>query len=184
MNEIWKPIPFYEGIYEASDKGKIRTCEGKTTWTELHGERKWKQKVLKQKNDRNGYKRVSLWKEGECKDWLVHRLILLAFEGENKNKKIVNHIDGNHSNNHLDNLEWCTYKENLIHAYENKLNESPDPIILFNSNTQEMNYFYSKSKASEFLAKNTGYISNVLKSGVSEVDEYRIFVLPNNSKGD
>lgn len=182
MEEKWLEVPGYEGIYEVSDLGKVRSSKDKVTKSKLHGDRVWQQRILRQKTDKKGYKRVDLWKKKQNKTYLVHRLVMLAFIGEDKNKPYVNHIDGNPSNNYLENLEWCTSQENLLHAYENRLNESPDPIILFNSNTQEMNYFYSKSKASEFLGRNNGYVSNLLKSGVSEVDEYRIFVLPNNSK--
>ena len=67
--EKWKAIPEYEGIYEASDLGKIRTADGKTTWTDRHGARHWKQRILKQKwrrrqNGRRSDARVCLWKDG------------------------------------------------------------------------------------------------------------------------
>lgn len=54
--ETWKDIPDYEGIYEVSDKGRVRTTENKITYSELHGERKWKQRILKQKSDPGGHK--------------------------------------------------------------------------------------------------------------------------------
>ena len=185
MSEKWLDIPGYEGVYEVSNLGKVRSSKDKTTKSKIHGTRVWKQRILRQKTDKGGYKRVSLWKAKQEKTWLVHRLVMLAFVGENSEKRFVNHIDGNPSNNYLENLEWCTSRENLMHAYENRLNKSPDPIILFNLNTKEMHYFYSKSKASSFLGRNHGYISNLLKSDISEIDEYKIFVLPNNSsKGD
>ena len=77
--EEWKEIPGYEKLYEASTYGNIRTCEGKVTRTERHGERLWKQRVLKQKTDKGGYKRVSLWKDGRGKTHLVHRLVSSTF---------------------------------------------------------------------------------------------------------
>ena len=68
MEEIWKAIPNYEGIYEASSFGRIRTCEGKTTFTKRHGIRHWKQRILKPKGETyaTGY-RVSLWKNRKKK---------------------------------------------------------------------------------------------------------------------
>lgn len=174
--EQWRDIPEYEGIYEVSNFGRVRSSKDKTTKSALHGERKWKQRILKQKTDKGGYKRVSLWKNKISKDFLVHRLVLLAFGSNPDNKPSVNHIDGNPSNNHLDNLEWVTPKENLIHAFENRLNESADPVILYDTINKEVIYFYSKSQASQFLGRNKGYISGVLKQGENSVDNYEIFV--------
>jgi len=59
MNEAWKEITGYEGLYEISNLGRVRTAKDKTTYSEKHGKRTWKQRTLKQKTDKNGYKRVS-----------------------------------------------------------------------------------------------------------------------------
>ena len=58
--EIWKDVVGYEGIYEVSNKGKVRTHKNKTTYTEKHGVRKWEQRILKQKSDKHNSKRVTL----------------------------------------------------------------------------------------------------------------------------
>ena len=83
MAELWKDIPGYEGIYQASTLGNIRTCEDKTTHTERHGIRHWKQRTLKQKKCRNSKgridARVSLWKDGKERTWLVSRLVGLTW---------------------------------------------------------------------------------------------------------
>lgn len=176
MDEIWVPVANYEGIYDVSSLGKIRTAKGKTTKTNYHGERKWKQRTLKQKTDKNGYKRVSLWKDGKETTELVHRLVLISFLGINKEKIYVNHIDGNPSNNYLTNLEWCTSQENLIHAFKHRLNKSPEPIILLNLNTFDSLYFISKAEASKFLGRSHGFVSASLKKGINTIDEYEIFV--------
>ncbi|API89403.1 HNH endonuclease [Marinilactibacillus sp. 15R] len=176
--EKWKPILGYEGIYEVSNKGKVRSSKDKTTSSVLRGERKWKQRILRLKTDKNGYKRVTLWKNKTRKDFLVHRLVALTFITEVNGKNNINHIDGNPSNNYVENLEWCNHKENLIHAFKKGLNKSPDPIVLLNINTHETKYFYSKAEASRFLNRNHGFISRLVKEGLSEVDEYMIFVKP------
>jgi hypothetical protein len=173
--EVWKDVVGYEEIYEVSTKGRVRSAKDKTTKSKLHGVRKWQQRILKQKTDKNGYKRVNLWKKGNYKTLLVHRLVADAFIKPADGKEYVNHVDGNPSNNYVENLEWCDHSENLIHAYENRLNQSPDPIILYNTITKEMKYFYGKAEASRFLGRNHGYISNLLKKGEAEVDEYEIF---------
>lgn len=177
MNEIaWKDIPEYEGIYEISSNGIVRTSKNKTTYTEMHGVRKWKQRELKQKTDHDGYKKVSLWKEGKNKDFLVHRLVALAFLKKQNGKNIINHKDCNPSNNSVDNLEWCNYSENLLHAYENRLNQSNDRIILLHIKTNEPIVFKSKAEASLFLGKNKGYVSNIIIQGKKTIGDYEIFV--------
>ncbi|MEI5991410.1 hypothetical protein A5881_002945 [Enterococcus termitis] len=175
MEEIWKPIQGYQGIYEVSSKGKVKTSVGKKTYSSLHGVRTWKPRILKLKTDKNGYKRVTLWKNKSGKDFLVHRLVANAFIELKEGKDYVNHIDGNPSNNYAENLEWVNHSENLIHAFENRLNKSPDPIVLYNTSTKEVKYFYSKAKASEFLGRGHGYLSGIMKNGERFVDEYEIF---------
>jgi hypothetical protein len=75
-----------------------------------------KPRILRQNNIR-GYKRVVLCKGGIKKQWMVHRLVALQFIPNTENKPQINHIDGNPSNNKVDNLEWCTISENAIHAF-------------------------------------------------------------------
>lgn len=178
--EEWRAVADYEGIYEVNSKGEVRSAKGKTTESVLHGTRVWKQRILKQKTDKNGYKRVSLWKRKTSKDFLVHRLVAVAFINKVDGKECINHIDGNPSNNQAENLEWCNHRENLIHAFENRLNKSPDPIVLRNMNTNELHYFYSKSEASKFLGRNNGFVSGVVKKGRCEIDEFEVFSKPVN----
>lgn len=173
--EIWKEIPGYEGVYEVSDFGRVRSSKNKTTKSIRSGERKWKQRILRLKTDKNGYKRISLWKNKQPKDFLVHRLVAMAFISKVEGKDYINHIDGQPSNNHVQNLEWCDHRENLMHAFENRLNKNAQPIILYNLNTKEMHYFISKAEAGRFLGRNHGFISRIIKEGIKEVDEYLIF---------
>lgn len=80
-----------------------------------------KGKVLKPKIDKYGYKTIVLTKNGIRKNYTVHRLVALAYLDNNDNKKTVNHIDGNKLNNDVDNLEWCTEKENQRHKWDSGL---------------------------------------------------------------
>lgn len=171
----WKDVTGYEGIYEASTDGQIRTKEGKTTYTEKHGIRKWKSRVLKQKVGKDKCHRVSLWKEGKEKTWLVHRLIALTFLEKPINKDYVNHMDGNRSNNLLENLEWCNHTENNNHAFDNDLMTTNKKIVLRNKITNELFYFRSQSKASLYLGYSDKYISSQLLKGKFEIDDYEIF---------
>lgn len=79
-------------------------------------------KILKQE-DLDGYKRVCIYSSGKRVKILVHRLVAMLFVDNPDNKKQVNHVDGNKSNNHYLNLEWCTNSENITHASLNGLNK-------------------------------------------------------------
>ena len=173
-NIIWKEVVGYEGIYEVSNNGEVRTKEGKTTFTKRHGVRKWKQRILKQKIDKENSCRVSLWKDGKEKTWLVHRLVALAFIPMIESKNYINHKDGNRLNNHVYNLEWCNHTENNNHAFDNDLISTGQSIKLVNVKTNEEHVFRSKAKASLFIGKSHGYISAILKKGLKEVNGYKI----------
>lgn len=179
--ENWKDIPSYEHLYQVSDRGQIRTVPGKTTVTVRNGttyERKWQGRTLKQKTDKGGYKRVTLWKSRAGKQFLVHRLVCLAFHPNPDNLPDVNHIDGNPSNNDAENLEWITPQGNLMHAYEHKLNNAAMPIVLRDPPTGQIRYFYSRSEACRFLGRCPEYIGDALERGDTEVDGYELFTIP------
>lgn len=83
-------------------------------------------KHLKCSINNMGYPKVCLYNENGRKEFLVHRLIAETFLPKDKNRKFINHIDGNKANNLLCNLEWCTHQENMIHAWELGLNKSTE----------------------------------------------------------
>lgn len=101
--QIWKDIEGYEGLYQVSNTGKVRS---------LNYRRTGKTKVIKQSTDKLGYKSVFLCKDGKNKGYLVHRLVALAFIPNPNNYPVINHKDENPSNNYYKNLEWCTQEYN------------------------------------------------------------------------
>ena len=99
MEEIWKPIPGYEALYEASNFGRVRSLF------------RYK-KILKPSPITNGYLTVELWKNKQRKRIGIHRLVAMCFCENPDNKPFVNHIDETKTNNCADNLEWVTHVEN------------------------------------------------------------------------
>jgi len=131
MQEIFKDIKGYEGLYQISNLGNVKSLE----------------RLIIKKNNRNNIKKTTINKSHICdtgyyairikkgnisKMFKVHRLIAIAFIPNPENKPQVNHIDGNKLNNDISNLEWCTNKENAIHAYKNKLSNPCTKIALEN----------------------------------------------------
>ena len=113
--EIWKEIEGYEGLYEVSNFGNVRSLDRLVEYT---GKRsgtlsKMKGKPLKPYGDGRGYLKVKL---GRTRSVSVHRLVAEAFIPKVKGKDIINHIDNNRINNIVSNLEWVTPKENVHHA--------------------------------------------------------------------
>ena len=125
MIEQW--IPIYNNLYSVSNLGNVkaneRDVETKT------GIRHYKEKILKPEITRDGHLRVVLCEAGKSKRVLVHRLVAQAFIDNPYNLPQVNHIDGDKSNNSIDNLEWCTREDNIKHAYKIGLNPSRKKII-------------------------------------------------------
>lgn len=163
--EAWKDIPGYEGIYEASMDGRIRTKEGKTTSNARYNVRVWKQRELKQKLAANKKgrtdARVCLWKDGKEKTFLVSRLIAMTWVDGYAPDMTVNHIDGNPLNNAVNNLEWLPLGDNIRHGFKSGLFRSNQiPVVVVENGV--ISVFDSMSEASKHLGKNDGYISDKL----------------------
>lgn len=109
--EIWKDIPGYEGYYQASNLGRIKSLvriKKANSGTYMS-----KEIILKQATSRLGYKKVELCKNGTQKNWWVHRAVALAFLPNPNNWPDINHKDENPANNNVSNLEWCTEQYNM-----------------------------------------------------------------------
>jgi len=110
---IWKDIKGYEGRYQISDGGEVKS---------LPRNRSPKENIIAQNKTNCGYKQVRLRINSKPKYMSTHRLVLMAFVGSPpKGKPDANHIDGDKTNNHVSNLEWCSKAENMAHAKANGL---------------------------------------------------------------
>lgn len=112
--EIWKDIEGFEGCYQVSNLGRVRSLDHKTE--RLNRGRKqvitFKGKVLTPRKHTSGYLNIGI----KRKNYYIHRLVAAAFIKKKEHQDSVNHIDGDKTNNSVENLEWCTHQENLNHA--------------------------------------------------------------------
>ena len=129
MEEIWKDIEGYEGLYKISNMGRVKSIKFN------------KEKILFLQKDKYGYLRVGLRKMGKLKNYFVHRLVAEAFIPNPNNLPIVNHKDENKQNNCVENLEWCTVKYNNSYAtalFQRK-EKLKKKIVQYTSTTQRIN---------------------------------------------
>lgn len=111
--EIWVDVPNYEGLYQVSNFGNVKSLSRYVeTSNKLGGRRKTKERLLKLCANKRGYLMVRLSRDCSIKNFLVHRLVAIAFIPNPNNLPQINHKDENPSNNRVENLEWCDAKYN------------------------------------------------------------------------
>lgn len=158
MKEVWKDIPDYEGIYQASNLGRIRSLERYYP----NGEKSFKHQsttILKQHIKKHGKRKnvsVTLSKNNKHKTCYVCRLVASAFYG--KSSLTVNHIDGNTLNNNVENLEWCSLEDNIKKGFETgRYNNKFTGIKIVDKATGTVYVFESCASAGRFFNKHPTY---------------------------
>ncbi len=121
VNEIFLPIKGYEGYYEISNLGNVKSLSRKIVRTKDGRTQTVKERIIKPGTGTNGYYFVHCRKDGNGAYLYIHRLVGIHFVSNNDNKPCVNHKDGNKKNNAATNLEWVNHKENSQHAVKNGL---------------------------------------------------------------
>ena len=108
--EEWRPVVGYEGLYEVSNMGRVKSLE-RMKW-DNGGCCKVPERILKARKVGGGYLKVNLYKDGKSKSCRIHRLVAEAFIPNPDGLPVINHKDENPKNNNVDNLEWCSYSYN------------------------------------------------------------------------
>jgi hypothetical protein len=123
MIEKWKDVVGYEGLYSVSNLGRIKSLDKVIYYNRGGNSLSMKKsvRILKQNKTRDGYFGVCLFKDSKRKYVRVHRVVAETFIKNPKNKPYINHKDGNKLNNYVNNLEWVTGSENILHALKTGL---------------------------------------------------------------
>lgn len=137
--EEWRDIPGYEGWYQVSNLGRVRSM------------RRISPSIMSP-STYNGYHRVNLSNGGKYTTIHIHRLVAMVFLPNPYNYPQVNHLDGNRQNNNINNLEWCSRSQNQIHAYRVLGRARPRcrSVIQMDDNENILNMFESISQASRY----------------------------------
>ena len=155
--EIWADIFGYEGHYQISTFGRVKSFK------------KGREKILMPFIDKDGYLQVAFFKVGKYKKFKVHRLVALAFIPNPDDKPQINHRDGCKLNNFAGNLEWCTGSENIQHAFDiglKKALQGEDNSQAKLTNTQVL---YIRANPDNLSQKQLGEIFSVNSGSISEI---------------
>ena len=146
--ENWKAVNGYEGLYEVSDKGRVKGLK--------------RNRILKNIVDSLGYVRVSLCKENKIKAHKIHRLVAEHFLKPSE-YKVVNHIDGNKENNSVENLEWCNASQNRKHACDTGLAAKEEGRLIMCNETKEV--YKGIMSAARHIGISHTMISSIVNGG-------------------
>ena len=135
--EIWRDIEGYEGLYQVSNMGNVKSLKF------------GKEKILRLRKDKGNYLYVGLYKNGKGKNYYVHRLVAETFIQKIAGKDFVDHINGIRDDNRIDNLRWCTSKENSNFELCRKHRSE----ALKGKYVGEKNYLYGKTGALHHRSK-------------------------------
>ena len=162
MEEIWKDIKGYEGLYQVSNLGRIKRVLFKNNKTTII-----KEKILKYTVKNNGYCKVNLYKNNKQKTYHIHRLVAEAFIPNRDNSLEINHKDGNKKNNCINNLEWITHKENIQHGVKTGLITNIDKaknVLQFDKSMNQIGQYNSVKEVARKLGYDATSIAGCCRS--------------------
>lgn len=156
--EEWRDVVGYEGIYQISNLGRIKSirCRGHI-----------REKILKPYVDGKGYLFITLCKDGKRKECRIHNLVATMFIQKPSNAQCVNHKNGNKKDNCVNNLEWCTFQQNIIHS-RTQLGNIPNPpkkVIQKNLDGEILKIWDSGLEVQKYLGIWQPSLSRVCRNG-------------------
>lgn len=164
--EIWKDIEGYEGYYQVSNLGRVKSLERKVRNT-LKSYRIIKERILKPTPKKEGYLDISLNISQKRKHFYVHRLVASHFIGNPEKGMDVNHKDGNKKNNNVDNLEWLSRAENHAHAYK-KLKRQGSRAILTKEQVLDIIKLHKEGISMKLLSEMYKVKYHTIKNALSD----------------
>ena len=177
MEEIWKAIEGYEGKYEVSNLGRVRSLPRPKTSRNAHGKYTFttKPKILRTFTQRGGYQRISFGKGKDKVAIFVHRLVAQAFIPNPDNLPHVNHKDENPKNNRADNLEWCNAQYNTTYGTIPEKNSKAHsiPVVQCDMNGNPIRTYPSATAAAESIGLTKGAVTKCCKGQNKTAGGYR-----------
>lgn len=174
--EIWKDIKGYEGLYQVSNMGNVKSLE--RTVRNSRGYRIVAERILKPQSNSKGYLYVNLYKDGKMKRCRVNRLVAQAFLPNPHNLPVINHKDENKQNNYVENLEWCS------HSYNNSYNGRAKKIGEKNTNNPKISKpVFSVNKVSGLIVEFPSLIEAERQTGISNSSICKCLKGKRNSAG-
>ena len=161
MNEIWKYVSGFDGLYQVSNLGNIKSMPRNGTSN--------KERILKKRKDKDGYELITLCKNNKTTTHKVHRLVASCFINNDNNYPDIDHIDGIRANNSADNLRWCTRRQNMIWSREKCTTKT--------SKYVGVSYIKSRNRWSAYIkvnnkAKTIGWFDNEEDARQAYLKEY------------
>ena len=174
MFEVFKDIKDYEGLYQVSNLGRVKSLQ------------MGKERILKPSFDRYGYFHVTLCKNKKRKGFTVHRLVAQTFIQNPLNLPQINHIDGNKTNNNITNLEWCDLSYNIKHAYKNnlwkpiKFQKTAKPVNVYDLNHNLLAKHLTTKDAAKFIGCSVSSITRAVVQYDGYLKRLKYFIEPCN----